>query len=72
VVYMLIYCLSLGSCLGVALMNIPPALDVLMAHFRVNYLGISFLITALLWTHALCQLPGGMAADRWGVKPILG
>lgn len=53
-------------------MNIPPALDVLMTHFRVNYLGISFLITALLWAHALCQLPGGMAADRWGIKPILG
>lgn len=69
---MLIYSMGLGLCLGVALMNIPPALDVLMAHYQVNYLGISVLITALLWAHALCLLPGGMAADRWGTKPTLG
>lgn len=68
---MLIYTTGLGLCLGVALMNIPPALDVLMARYQVNYLGISILITALLWAHALCQVPAGMVADRWGVKPTL-
>lgn len=68
---MLLYTTGLGLCLGVALMNIPPALDVLMARYQVNYLGISILITALLWAHALCQVPAGMVADRWGVKPTL-
>lgn len=69
---LLLYSLGMGLCLGVALMNIPPALDVLMAHYQVSYLGVSILITALLWAHALCQVPGGMVADRWGAKPILG
>ena len=70
-IVLLLYSMGLGLCLGVALMNIPPALDVLMAHYQVNYLGISILITALLWAHALCQVPGGIVADRWGTKPIL-
>lgn len=66
------FSMCLGLCLGVAFMNIPPALDILMAHYRLDYLSISTLITALLWTHAIFLLPGGMASDRWGIKPTLG
>lgn len=68
----LAYCLGIGLALGVATMNLPPALDSLAAHYGIDYLKLSVLISALFWSHALLQLPGGMLADRIGLNRSLG
>ena len=68
----LLYCLGIGLDLGIATMNIPPAQDVLSGHYRIDYLGLSALISALFWSHALLQLPGGLLADRLGLRRSLG
>jgi MFS family permease len=60
------FVLLLGLTLGAVFMNIPPALSVLMALYRVSYTGISVLMSALLWSHALMQVPAGVLADRLG------
>jgi MFS family permease len=60
-----------GLCIGVTFLNIPPGLSVLMGLYRINYTGISVLISALLWSHALMQVPAGLVTDRLGVKQTL-
>ena len=57
--------------LGLTFMNIPPGLTLLMGVYEVTYTGISVLISALLWSHALMQIPGGLIADRLGVGRTL-
>ncbi|UCB49433.1 MAG: MFS transporter [Deltaproteobacteria bacterium] len=61
----------IGLGLGLTFMNIPPGLTLLMAVYGVTYTGISFLISALLWSHALMQIPGGLIADRLGIGRTL-
>ncbi len=62
--HILYYCMGLGFALGVAVLNIPPALDALMEHYQASYLQISLLITIMFWPHTLVLLPGGILADR--------
>jgi len=61
----------MGVNLGIIFMNVPPALDELMAFYGVSYTRISVLISSLLWTHALMQVPAGVITDRWGVRHTL-
>ena len=58
----------MGLNLGVIFMNIPPGLDELMVLYGVSYTQISILITALVWSHALMQVPAGLMTDRLGIK----
>ncbi len=58
----------MGAELGIVFLNIPPALDSLMALYAVSYTDISVLISALLWSHALMQIPAGIITDRIGLK----
>lgn len=60
-----------GLGIGVTFLNIPPGLTVLMGLYRINYTGISVLMSALLWSHALMQVPAGLITDRLGVKRTL-
>jgi ACS family D-galactonate transporter-like MFS transporter len=69
--HVLYFCMGMGLVLGVMTMNIPPALDALMAHYQVSYLRISVLITAMFWPHALIMLPAGILADRLPLKSNL-
>lgn len=62
---------SIGLGLGLTFMNIPPGLTLLMPVYGVTYTGISVLISALLWSHALMQIPGGLIADRLGIGRAL-
>jgi len=64
---MVLFSLAVALNLGMALMNIPAALDALMALYQVSYVHISILISALWWTHGLMLIPGGVLADRFGV-----
>lgn len=64
----LIFALLTAFEIGMALMNIPPALDVFLNVYGVDYVSISILITSLLWTHSLVMVPGGVLADRMGVR----
>ncbi len=67
----MVYCLSVGVTLGVATMNLPPALDLMASHYHIDYIKLSALISALFWSHALLQLPGGLIADRLGLNRSL-
>lgn len=61
----------MGLNLGVIFMTIPPALDPLMALYGVSYYPISLLISSLIWSHALMQVPAGLMTDRLGIRITL-
>ena len=65
------FALLLGLTAGYMFLNIPPALDALMALYGASYVKISLLMSAVLWSHTLMQVPGGMIADRLGIVRTL-
>src|SRR5512134_2133319 len=65
------YAFLMGLLLGFIFLNIPPALDLLMALYGASYTQISILISALLWSHALMQIPAGLITDRLGLRRAL-
>ena len=64
----IIFALLAGFNFGIIFLNIPPALTLLMDLYGLSYTGASVLMSALLWTHALMQIPAGMLADRLSIK----
>ena len=62
------FTLLVGLVMGIIFLNIPSALDSLMALYSVSYTDISILISSLLWTHAFMQIPSGMITDRFALK----
>jgi nitrate/nitrite transporter NarK len=62
------YAFLMGLNLGYIFLNIPPAIDLLMGLYAVSYTKISILISALLWSHALMQVPAGIITDRLGLR----
>lgn len=60
--------LATGFVMGITFMNIPSALGRLMELYGASYSSISVLMSALLWTHALVQIPAGILVDRYGLK----
>lgn len=56
---------------GLTFLNVPPALKPLMVLYDVSYTGISVLLSALMWSHALMQVPAGLVADRLGMRRAL-
>jgi len=60
--------LATGLVMGFTFMNIPSALGRLMELYDASYSSISVLMSALLWTHALIQIPAGILVDRYGLK----
>lgn len=62
------YAFLMGLNLGFIFLNLPPALDLLMALYGVTYTQIAILISALLWSHALMQVPAGIITDRLGLR----
>lgn len=64
----IIFAFLIGVDLGVTFLNIPPGIDNLMALYGVSYTGISVLLSALLWSHALMQVPAGVVTDKLGIK----
>ncbi|MBW2096789.1 MAG: MFS transporter [Deltaproteobacteria bacterium] len=69
--FQIFFSLMTGLCLGTIFLNIPPGLTVLMNLYGVTYTGISVLLSALLWSHALLQIPAGMVTDKLGIKRTL-
>ena len=69
--YQMVFSMLVGLGMGVTALNLPPVLDSLMTLYGVSYGGISILLGAVLWSHALMQIPGGMVSDRLGLKPTL-
>jgi nitrate/nitrite transporter NarK len=67
----MIFSILMGLDLGVTFMNIPPAMDGLMLLYGVSYTRISILLSALLWFHALMQVPAGVMTDRFGTRRTL-
>ena len=53
-----------GLALGFTFMNIPPVADQFMELYSVGYAGLSVLLSATIWAHALFQVPAGLIADR--------
>lgn len=64
----ILFSLLAGFNFGIVFLNIPPALTVLMGLYEMSYTGASVLMSALLWTHALMQIPSGVLADRLSIK----
>lgn len=67
----MVFAFLVGLNLGLTFLNLPPALRFLMELYGVTYTGISVLMSALLWSHALMQVPAGLVADRLGVRRTL-
>lgn len=64
-----------GLTLGFSFMNIPPVSGQFMHLFGVGYAGLSLLLSGIIWSHAIMQIPAGLMVDRWGVKrcvPVAG
>lgn len=67
--FKMIFALLMGLDLGSVFMNIPPAMGELMRVYgSISYAKTSILLSALIWTHALIQIPAGMLTDRLGLK----
>ena len=65
------FSLLMGVTLGIIFLNIPSAIDTLMSLYTAGYGDISLLISGLLWSHALIQIPGGVFTDRFGILKAL-
>ena len=65
------FSLLMGVTLGIIFLNIPSAIDTLMSLYAAGYGDISLLISGLLWSHALIQIPGGIFTDRFGILKAL-
>jgi len=63
---MLFSCLA-GFVLGISFLSLPPVLDSLMALYGISYAGISILLSGLLWSYAIMQIPAGLISDRIGI-----
>jgi MFS family permease len=63
-----LYALLIGIDIGIVLMNIPPVIDTFMSLYRTSYTGVSILISSIMWTHGLMQIPGGLLIDRLGIR----
>ena len=57
---------SLG--MGVAFLNLTPVLPVLQASYGVSNARMGMLVTALILTHSLVQVPSGLVVDKLGVR----
>jgi MFS family permease len=55
-----------GLSMGFMHMNIPPVAGQFMELFGIRHGGLSILMSALFWTHSLCQVPAGLLIDRLG------
>jgi MFS family permease len=69
--FKMFFALMTGLSLGVTFLNIPPGMTLLMNLYGVTYTGISILMSALLWSHALLQIPAGVVTDRLGIGKSL-
>jgi NNP family nitrate/nitrite transporter-like MFS transporter len=67
----LLTALALGLQTGFTMLAMPPAVTDLMSLYGVSYTGISILLSALFWSHAAVQIPGGMITDRMGLRKTL-
>ncbi|MDR1677544.1 MAG: MFS transporter [Deltaproteobacteria bacterium] len=56
---------------GFAFMNLAPFADDFMKLYDVGYGGLSFLLSALFWTHSQCQIPAGLIVDKFGAYRIM-
>lgn len=52
-------------------LSLPPLFPVLALAFHVNFLQLGVLMTVYNVSNALCQMPFGYLADRYGPKPVL-
>jgi len=67
----LIFSIVVGIAIGLAFMNLPPVLDRMMGLYGVTHGGMAILLSALLWSHAAMQIPGGILSDRMGLTRTL-
>ena len=57
---------SLG--MGVAFLNLTPVLPSLQVYYGVGYARLGMLVTAMVLTHSLVQIPSGLVVDKLGVR----
>jgi MFS family permease len=66
--FTLAYGLFAGFAAGFVMFNLPPVLDQFLVLYQTSYGFISILLSALFWSHAAVQVPGGMIVDRTGIR----
>jgi MFS family permease len=54
--------------MGVAFLNLTPVLPVLQNSYHVNNARMGMLVTALILSHSLVQVPAGLIVDRVGAR----
>lgn len=65
------FALGMGPTLGIIFMNLPPAMEPLIALYGCSYTGFSIIVSALFWAYTMMQVPGGLILDRLGLKCTL-
>ncbi len=54
--------------MGVAFLNLTPVLPSLQVYYGVGYARLGMLVTAMVLTHSLVQIPSGLVVDKLGVR----
>ncbi|MDR3211016.1 MAG: MFS transporter [Planctomycetota bacterium] len=67
----LVFSALVGLTSGASFMNIAPAADLFRQMFGIGFDHLSVFLSALFWTHALSQVPAGLASDRLGPLSLL-
>lgn len=70
--FTLTYGLFVGFAAGFVMFNLPPVLDRFLDLYQTSYGVISILLSALFWSHAAVQVPGGLIVDRIGIRRSTG
>src|SRR5260370_1677295 len=50
---------------------IGAAAPSIMREFKIDKITMGWAISAFSWSYALCQIPGGWMADRFGPRAVL-
>lgn len=52
-------------------LGFAPLIPLVTAELGLSYAAAGTIQTAYFWTYTLVQMPVGMIADRWGVRPVM-
>jgi MFS family permease len=50
---------------------LPLALPAISGELRIGTADAGLILTVYYFLYAVCQIPGGMVADRWGARPTM-
>lgn len=66
IVYGLLFAMTLINYFDRTVLSI--AMPALIRQFALTPVSVGYLLSAFIWSYALCQLPAGLMLDRWGTR----